>query len=108
MRHRFGQHLPAPRPLSLTGFFTTGNPPINYADIEGEGGVWSATHKSKECLQNDIYAGPEDAPMGNFDKALASGDVPAFNLVLPNGWRTARATATDQQSLSAVRRLPGP
>ena len=72
-------------PCPLTGFYTTGNPPINYADIEGEGGIWSATNKSQECLHHDIYAGPEDAPMGYFDDALASGDVPAFNLVLPNG-----------------------
>ena len=72
-------------PCPLTGFYTTGNPPINYADIEGEGGVWSATHKSAECLHNDIYAGPEHAPMRHFNRALASGGVPAFNLVLPNG-----------------------
>jgi hypothetical protein len=72
-------------PCPLTGFYTTGNPPINYADIEGEGGVWSATHKSAECLHNDIYAGPEHAPMRYFNRGLASGDVPAFNLVLPNG-----------------------
>jgi phosphatidylinositol-3-phosphatase len=72
-------------PCPLTGFYTTGNPPINYANIEGEGGVWSARHKSQECLHNDIYAGGENAPMGVFNAALESGDVPAFNLVLPNG-----------------------
>ena len=78
-------------PCPLTGFYTTGNPPINYADIEGEGGTWSATHKSAECLQNDIYAGPEHAPMRTFNRALASGDVPAFNLVLPNGCEDGEA-----------------
>jgi hypothetical protein len=72
-------------PCPLTGFFTTGNPPINYADIEGAGGTWSETDKSQECLQRDIYAGPEDAPMGYFNHALAAGSVPDFNLVLPNG-----------------------
>jgi phosphatidylinositol-3-phosphatase len=80
-----GSTCPPQGPCPLTGFYTTGNPPINYADIEGEGGVWSATHRSQECLQNDIYAGPEDAPMGDFNHALSSGEVPAFNLVLPNG-----------------------
>ena len=80
-----GSTCPPQGPCPLTGFFTTGNPPINYANIEGDGGIWSATHKSAECLQNDIYAGPEDRPMGYFDAALASGEVSAFNLVLPNG-----------------------
>jgi hypothetical protein len=80
-----GSTCPPQGPCPLTGFYTTGNPPINYADIEGEGGVWSATNKSQECLQNDIYAGPENAPMGHFNHALASGEVSAFNLVLPNG-----------------------
>jgi hypothetical protein len=72
-------------PCPLTGFYTTGNPPINYANIEGAGGVWSETNKSKECLQNDIYAGGEKAPMRIFNAALADGSVPNFNLVLPNG-----------------------
>jgi Phosphoesterase family len=80
-----GSRCPPQGPCPLTGFYTTGNPPINYADIEGEGGIWSATNKSQECLQNDIYAGPEGAPMRHFNDALRSGAVPAFNLVLPNG-----------------------
>jgi phosphatidylinositol-3-phosphatase len=80
-----GSTCPPQGPCPLTGFYTTGNPPINYANIEGEGGVWSETNKSQECIQNDIYAGPEDAPMGRFNHALASGDVHDFNLVLPNG-----------------------
>jgi hypothetical protein len=78
-------------PCPLTGFYTTGNPPINYADIEGAGGTWSATHKSAECLHRDIYAGPEHAPMRHFNRALASGGVPAFNLVLPNGCEDGEA-----------------
>jgi hypothetical protein len=80
-----GSTCPPQGPCPLTGFYTTGNPPINYANIEGDGGIWSAASKSHECLQNDIYAGPEDAPMGHFNDALASGEVSAFNLVLPNG-----------------------
>jgi hypothetical protein len=66
----------------LTGFYTTGNPAILYDDVEGAHGVWSRKHKSKECLHDDIYAGN---PMGKFNRALAAGKVPDFNLVLPNG-----------------------
>jgi phosphatidylinositol-3-phosphatase len=69
-------------PCPLTGFYTTGNPAINYDNIEGAGGVWSATNKSQECLNNDIYAG---RPMGKFNNALAAGTVPDFNFVIPNG-----------------------
>jgi hypothetical protein len=78
-------------PCPLTGFYTTGNPPINYANIEGQGGVWSATDKSWECRHRDIYAGPEHAPMRRFNRALASGSIPAFNLVLPNGCEDGEA-----------------
>ena len=69
-------------PCPLTGFYTTGNPAILYDDVEGAEGVWSETNKSQECLQNDTYAG---RPMGKFNRALAAGTVPSFNLVLPNG-----------------------
>ena len=79
-------------PCPLTGFYTTGNPPINYDNIEGVGGVWSETAKSQECLDNDIYAGDEaNRPMYIFDDALATGDVPNFNLVLPNGCEDGEA-----------------
>ena len=79
-------------PCPLTGFYTTGNPPINYANIEGVGGVWSATHKSAECLHNDIYAGTEKNPMRFFDAALADGTIADFNLVLPNGCENGEGT----------------
>jgi hypothetical protein len=69
----------------LTGFYTTGNPAILFDDIEGANGVWSPTDLSQECLQNDIPAGDQTDPMGFFNKALASGNVANFNLVLPNG-----------------------
>jgi phosphatidylinositol-3-phosphatase len=69
-------------PCPLTGFYTTGNPAILYDNIEGAHDVWSRKHKSRECLHRDIYAG---RPMGIFNRALASGNVPDFNYVIPNG-----------------------
>jgi len=69
----------------LTGFYTTGNPAIVFDNIEGPNGVWSATHPSQECLQNDIPAGDEQDPMGAFHQALATGQVANFNFIIPNG-----------------------
>jgi Phosphoesterase family len=80
-----GHTCPPTGPCPLTGFYTTGNPPILYDNVEGANGVWSATGKSQECLQNDIYAGGQANPMSIFDQALAAGTVPDFNLILPNG-----------------------
>jgi hypothetical protein len=78
-----------PGPCPLTGFYTTGNPPVVYDNIEGVGGVWSATSPSSECVTRDIPAGPlpdgTGGPMGVFDRHLAAGEVSAFNLVIPNG-----------------------
>jgi hypothetical protein len=72
-------------PCPLTGFYTTGNPAILYDDVEGANGVWSATDKSQECLDDDIYAGGQQNPMRLFNSALADGTVPDFNYILPNG-----------------------
>jgi phosphatidylinositol-3-phosphatase len=72
-------------PCPLTGFYTTGNPPILFDNIEGPGGVWSATNPSQECLANDVPAGTEDDGMVYFNEALAAGDVARFNMVIPNG-----------------------
>jgi len=80
-----GHHCTSDTSCPLDGFYTTGNPPILFDDIEGPGGVWSPTTPSEECLANDVPAGTNDDPMGTFDAALASGDVPAFNMIIPNG-----------------------
>jgi hypothetical protein len=77
-----GGSCPPQGPCPLTGFYTTGNPAILYDNIEGVGSKWSATNKSQECLNNDIYAGH---PMTKFNQALAQGTVPDFNYILPNG-----------------------
>ncbi len=80
-----GHHCTSDTPCPLTGFYTTGNPPILFDNIEGPDGVWSPTTPSAECLANDVPAGTNDDPMGTFDAALASGDMPAFNTIIPNG-----------------------
>jgi len=75
----------------LTGFYTTGNPPILFDNIEGPSGVWSATTPSAECLANDIPAGTPTAGMVTFNKDLASGKVARFNTVIPNGCEDGEA-----------------
>lgn len=75
----------------LTGFYTTGNPAINFDNIEGPNGVFSATTPSQECLQNDIPAGDDKDPMGFFNQALASGQVANFNFIIPNGCEDGEA-----------------
>jgi hypothetical protein len=89
-----GSTCPPQGPCPLTGFYTTGNPAILFDNVEGAGGVWSATDPSQECLNNDIYASaPTDAnPMKLFDQALTNGTAPTFNLILPNGCEDGEAT----------------
>ena len=88
-----GSTCPPQGPCPLTGFYTTGNPAILFDNVEGAGGVWSATDRSQECLNNDIYASaPTDAnPMKLFDQALTNGTAPTFNLILPNGCEDGEA-----------------
>ncbi|MGN6167021.1 MAG: hypothetical protein ACTHQQ_02460, partial [Solirubrobacteraceae bacterium] len=69
----------------LSGFYTTGNPPILFDDIEGPHGVWSPTTPSNECLANDVPAGTPSAGMSTFNEDLRTGNVAAFNTVIPNG-----------------------
>lgn len=69
----------------LSGFYTTGNPPVLFDDIEGPNGVWSPTTPSNECLANDIPAGTTSSGMSKFNTALTTGKVAAFNTVIPNG-----------------------
>jgi hypothetical protein len=89
-----GSTCPPQGPCPLTGFYTTGNPAILFDDVEGAGGVWSASDRSQECLSDDIYASaPTDAnPMKLFDQALTNGTAPTFNLILPNGCEDGEAT----------------
>jgi hypothetical protein len=86
------ESMPEPCYLTSTGsakdlnhYGAKHNPAIFYDDIEGEGGVWSPTNKSAECLANDIPAGstgPND--MSAFDAAVQAGTTAQFNFVVPN------------------------
>jgi hypothetical protein len=67
-------------PCPLTGFYTTGNPPIDYTDIS-----------YAECLANDVPAGTADNGMSIFNADLASGDVGDFNFIVPNGCEDGEA-----------------
>jgi hypothetical protein len=62
------------------------NPAVYYDNVEGAGGVWSATAKSSECLNNVVATGgtgPNDTSA--LDSALASGSgIARFNLIVPN------------------------
>ncbi len=78
------------QPCPLTGFYTTGNPPILFDDIEGPNGVWSPT-PSRECLSNDVPAGSRAAGMAWFDANLSAGTVANFNFVIPNGCEDGEA-----------------
>lgn len=61
-------------PCPLTGFYTTGNPPIDFTNIS-----------YPECLANDVPAGTPDDGMTTLNADLATGHVGDFNLVIPNG-----------------------
>jgi hypothetical protein len=67
-------------PCPLTGFYTTGNPPIDFTDIP-----------YTECLANDVPAGTHADGMATFNADLASGDVGDFNFVVPNGCNDGEA-----------------
>jgi phosphatidylinositol-3-phosphatase len=67
-------------PCPLTGFYTTGNPPINFTDIPYD-----------ECLANDIPAGTPQDGMETFNARVTSGDVSDFNFVIPNGCEDGEA-----------------
>jgi phosphatidylinositol-3-phosphatase len=67
-------------PCPLTGFYTTGNPPIDFTDIP-----------YGECLANDVPAGTPADGMATLNADLASGDVSDFNLVIPNGCHDGEA-----------------
>jgi hypothetical protein len=69
-----GSNCASNDPCPLAGFYTTGNPPIDYTDVS-----------YGECLANDVPAGTPEDGMATFNSDLATGNVADFNLVVPNG-----------------------
>jgi phosphatidylinositol-3-phosphatase len=67
-------------PCPLTGFYTTGNPPIDFTDIP-----------YAECLANDVPAGTAEDGMTTFNADLLTGNVGDFNVVIPNGCEDGEA-----------------
>jgi len=61
-------------PCPLTGFYTTGNPPIDFTNISYD-----------ECLANDVPAGTAQDGMTTFNTDLTTGNLADFNVVIPNG-----------------------
>ncbi len=78
-------------PCPLTGFYTTGNPPILFDNVEGPNGVWSPTAVSQECRSNDVPAGNATAGMAYLNANLTSGRVADFNIIIPNGCEDGEA-----------------
>ena len=68
-------------PCPLTGFYTTGNPPINYTNIS-----YCRIASRTTSLQATRADG-----MSTFNSALARGDVADFNMVIPNGCEDGEA-----------------
>jgi hypothetical protein len=78
-----------------SSYFTTGNPPTIFDDIEGPNGVWSST-PSHLCLSRDVPAGPAVPPFAIdprgtawFNQNLSRGTVANFNFIVPNGCDSA-------------------
>src|SRR5690349_3120421 len=88
----WNESMPEPCALVSSGTSKDGNsyrvkhnPAVYYADIEGAGGVWSATNRSAECLSHVVAAGGTGVnDMSLFNGALASCAIPRFNFVVPN------------------------
>jgi Phosphoesterase family len=69
-----GSNCASNDPCPLAGFYTSGNPPIDYTDIS-----------YGECLADDIPAGTPEDGMATFNSDLATGNAADFNFVVPNG-----------------------
>jgi hypothetical protein len=70
---------------TLNSYAVKHNPAVYYDNVEGAGGVWSATDRSDLCMDSVLPTGgtgPNDTSA--LDAALASGDVADFNYIVPN------------------------
>jgi len=88
----WNESMPEPCYLENFGKSTDGNsyrvkhnPAAYYANVEGQGGVWSAEHRSQLCMDNVVPTGDTGFnDMSDFNVALATGDVGRFNFIVPN------------------------
>jgi hypothetical protein len=71
---------------TLNHYAVKHNPAVYYDGVVAIGGVWDPEHRSQLCLDNVLGTGDPEAPndMSAFDDALATGNVPAFNYIVPN------------------------
>jgi hypothetical protein len=71
---------------TLNSYAVKHNPAVYYDDVViPTGGSWGGA-VSQLCSDNVVPMGSADAPndTSTFDRALASGDVPRFNFIVPN------------------------
>lgn len=88
----WNESMPEPCALESTGKSVEGNsyavkhnPAVYYDNVEGVGGVWSATAKSLECLTKVIPTGGTGFnDMSAFNSALTARTFARFNLIVPN------------------------
>ena len=110
------ESMPAPCTLESTGLSKNGNsyrvkhnPAIYFDNIEGAGGVWSATDRSAECLRNVVPAGGTGFnDMSRLNRALATGAMPASTTSAQPVRGRARQLQADRQRAAPVRQLRRP
>jgi hypothetical protein len=88
----WNESMPEPCALESAGKSVDGNsyrvkhnPAVYYDNVEGSGGVWSATGRSPECMTNVISTGGTGFnDMGTFNAALEDRTFARFNFIVPN------------------------
>lgn len=86
------ESMPEPCALESSGKSVDGNsyrvkhnPAVYYDNVEGVGGVWSATDRSSGCLHNVIPTGGTGFnDMSAFNTTLRDGTYGRFNFIVPN------------------------
>jgi phosphatidylinositol-3-phosphatase len=71
---------------TLNAYAVKHDPAVYYDGVVGISGVFDPEHRSQLCLDHVLGTGDPEAPndMSAFEDALATGDVPAFNYIVPN------------------------
>lgn len=98
----WNESMPSPCYLTDAGASSTfnsyrvkHNPAVYYDNVEGAGGIWSATNPSTECTKRVIpMGGTGRNDTSAFDTALAQGTVGRFNFIVPNQCEDAHDNCT--------------